>query len=274
MPLKRILTKKGVVPSLTVVSQSVNSIPEVVPASSTRVTRIPIPRGTKVPVAAVKPSTQQHKHATVANTTAVTTAATTNNIVTDSISSAASLITSTTGSLADWAIDFQVQLRAMNSRFASYETRLNEVERLTAENSQLKLALSDAHQLIATLQAEVKQLSSVPHDTVMSDVSGSSSGAVFDVCSGAPGGTSGDSGDSSGVSVGVSTGLSVDAQAVNTTDIANVNASTKLILFFVILFSSLIKSFYFKLLKLITIKPNIFLISLIFILVEILLILL
>jgi len=204
MPQKRILTKKGVVPNPTVVSQPVNSIPEVVPASSTRVTRIPIPQGTKVPVAAVKPSTQQHKPATttVANTTAITAA--TNNIVTETVSSDASLITSSTGSLADWAIDFQVQLRAMNSRFASYETRLNEVERLTAENSQLKLALSDAHQLIATLQAEVKQLSSVPQDTVMSDVSGSSSGAVFGVCSGAPGGTSGDSGDSSGVSVGVS----------------------------------------------------------------------
>ena len=222
MPQKRILTKKGVVPSPTVVSQSVNSIPEVVPASSTRVTRIPIPRGTKVPVAAVKPSTQQHKPATVANTTAVTTAATTNNIVTDSISSDASLITSSTGSLADWAIDFQVQLRAMNSRFASYETRLNEVERLTAENSQLKSALSDAHQLIATLQAEVKQLSSVPRDAVMSDVSGSSSGAVFGVCSGTPGGTSGVSGkssgnssgnSSSGVSVGVSGDVSVSGNS-------------------------------------------------------------
>lgn len=226
LPQKRILTKKGVVPSPTVVSQSVNSIPEVVPASSTRVTRIPIPRGTKVPVAAVKPSTQQHKPATVANTTAVTTAATTNNIVTDSISSDASFITSSTGSLADWAIDFQVQLRAMNSRFASYETRLNEVERLTAENSQLKLALSDAHQLIATLQAEVKQLSSVPRDTVMSDVSGSSSGAVFGVCSGAPGGTSGDSaGNSSGnSSSGVSVGVSGDVSASGNSGFAPVFA--------------------------------------------------
>ncbi|KAG1121551.1 hypothetical protein G6F42_012320 [Rhizopus arrhizus] len=233
MPQKRILTKKGIVPNPTVVSQPVNSIPEVVPASSTRVTRIPIPRGTKVSVAVVKPSTQQHKPATAANTTAITSATT--NIVTETIPSDTSLITSSTGSLADWAIDFQVQLRAMNSRFvASYETRLNEVERLTAENSQLKFALHDAHLLIAQLQAEVKRLNSLPGDLVMSDVPAASSGApagvVSDVSlgssgpSGSPGssGFSGASGASGifGVSAGASgvafSGISSGVSASNT----------------------------------------------------------
>ncbi|KAF1807269.1 hypothetical protein FB192DRAFT_1354882, partial [Mucor lusitanicus] len=57
----------------------------------------------------------------------------------------------------------------MNSRFAAYENWLNEVERLTAENSQLKFALADANQLIATLQAEVKRLNATPKDAPMLD---------------------------------------------------------------------------------------------------------
>ncbi|KAL9536513.1 hypothetical protein PS6_011870, partial [Mucor atramentarius] len=134
MPSKKILTKKGVVPSSpTVVNTTVNAPPEV--ATASRITRIPIPRGAKAPSVALKPSGQPHATSDTTITMDIPTTTTTTDFA--DISSS--------GSLADWAIDFQVQLRAMNNRFATYETRLNEVERLTAENSQLKLALSDAH---------------------------------------------------------------------------------------------------------------------------------
>ncbi|GAN11902.1 hypothetical protein MAM1_1235c11526, partial [Mucor ambiguus] len=164
MPQKRILTKKGVVSSPAAVNANAKAPPEVITAS--RVTRISIPKGTKIPLA----SSQQHKQqkaVTVAANAATT--ATTSPSPSDSPT-----VASTTSSLADWAIDFQVQLRAMNSRFTAYETRLDEVERLTAENSQLKSALSNAqHQLIAKLQIEVKQLGGTPpkNATMSEDVS-------------------------------------------------------------------------------------------------------
>ncbi|KAF1797896.1 hypothetical protein FB192DRAFT_1396736 [Mucor lusitanicus] len=85
----------------------------------------------------------------------------------------------------------------MNSRFAAYENRLNEVERLTAENFQLKFALVDANQLIATLQAEVKRLNATPKDAPMLD-------AVPPIVSVSPA-TSGNLGSSS-AATGVSDG--------------------------------------------------------------------
>lgn len=196
MPSKKILTKKRVVSSSPIVINTTR--PEV--ATASRITCIiPIPRGAKAPPPfALTPSGQSNATTTPTPTTVTTAFArpeNTTGAMDILATAAASTVASSTGSLANWAIDFQVQLPAMNSRFAAYETLLHDIERPTTENSKLKLAHSDAHQLIAKLQAEVKQRSSVPRDAVMSDMSSLSSGADFGVSSGDSGNISGVTGD-------------------------------------------------------------------------------
>ncbi|CAO0801024.1 unnamed protein product [Mucor circinelloides] len=196
MPSKKILTKKRAVSSSPIVINTTR--PEV--ATASRITWIiPIPRGAKAPPPfALTPSGQSNATTTPTPTTVTTALArpeNTTGAMDILATAAASTVASSTGSLANWAIDFQVQLRAMNSRFAAYETLLHDIERPTTENSKLKLAHSDAHQLIAKLQAEVKQRSSVPRDAVMSDMSSLSSGADFGVSSGDSGNISGVTGD-------------------------------------------------------------------------------
>ncbi|EPB88568.1 hypothetical protein HMPREF1544_04681 [Mucor circinelloides 1006PhL] len=181
MPSKKILTKKRVVSSSPIVINTTR--PEV--ATASRITCIiPIPRGAKAPPPfALTPSGQSNATTTPTPTTVTTAFArpeNTTGAMDILATAAASTVASSTGSLANWAIDFQVQLPAMNSRFAAYETLLHDIERPTTENSKLKLAHSDAHHLSSGADFGVSSgdsgnISGVTGDVFASGNSGSAS---------------------------------------------------------------------------------------------------